>query len=273
MKNSRIQYRWGFRCAIRILLLGFFLSSCTYKERIHFNTCPEGMKRVQISGKIYKPKGDGPFPAVIILHGCGGLSEHHSDWANRFVKWGYVALTIDSFSSRGSYNVCGNPHIVGPLERILDVYCAAKYLQPLPYVDEDRIGIIGFSHGGWTVLRAVQEYAKNLAEVDMFPFSAAVAFYPYCGDVTFLNVSIPTLILIGDKDDWTPAQLCKNLKWPNIDSKILEVIVFEGVYHSFDRQAPPRTYLGHQLVYNYPASKKAKKRTKEFFDNYLKREH
>jgi len=248
------------------------LIGCASTTKVHFKSAPITEDSQQISGFLYKPEGEGTFPAVIVLHGCGSVSEHHHDWAKLLVKWGYVAFVVDSFSARGVSNVCGKGYRVSSSERALDTAGAAKYLQQVHYVDRNNIGVIGFSHGGWTVLQAVQQNFLYVAKMESFPFKAAVAFYPYCDPMVPQNIVIPTLILIGEKDDWTTADKCVDLnKWSDTFNMV-ELVVYEGAYHGFDRSKKTRTYLGHRLEYNHSATKHAKARTKEFFDHHLKGE-
>ena len=89
---------------------------------------------------------------------------------------------------------------VPPALRAADGFAAADYLRSLPNVRDDRIGVIGFSHGGWAVLKAVLEEA--IAQNHARPFAAALAYYPGCQRPDSPLVT-DTLILIGDADDWT----------------------------------------------------------------------
>jgi dienelactone hydrolase len=63
---------------------------------------------VTLTGKLTKPQGDGPFPAVVLMHGCTGIGKHQEDWAARFASWGYVALQVDSLGPRGLADKGGN---------------------------------------------------------------------------------------------------------------------------------------------------------------------
>lgn len=73
------------------------------------------------------------------------------------------------------------------------------------------------------------------------------------------------------KDDWTPASRCVELnKWVT-NPEMLDLVVYDGAYHDFDRSKGNRTYLGHILQYDDEATKDAKERTKAFFDRYLLR--
>ncbi len=75
---------------------------------------------VRLTGKLTKPQGDGPFPAIVLSHGCSGIIKYHDDWAERFAKWGYVALQIDHFGPRGYTETCGRAFAGPPTARTQD---------------------------------------------------------------------------------------------------------------------------------------------------------
>ena len=132
----------------------------------------------------------------------------------------------------------------------------------------EKIGLMGFSHGGLTKMRAIQSNFVQAAKMETMPFTASVMFYPWC-DMLQDRIGIPTLILIGSKDDWTPAYQCIELKKKLSKPDLLELIVFEGAYHGYDRQNLNIEYLGHHLVYDPNAAIMAKERTKEFFEKHI----
>ena len=129
---------------------------------------------------------------------------------------------------------------------------------------------MGFSHGGFTGMSAIQRNFVQAAKMETMPFKAAVLFYPWCDSVQD-EVDIPTLILIGSKDDWTPADQCVELKKHLSNPDLVELIVFEGATHDFDRSNINMEYLGHRLVYDPESAKMAKEKTKEFFAKSLKK--
>jgi dienelactone hydrolase len=249
--------------------LAILYLSCVSYQSVSFKSAPIAEDSLVLKGNLYKPEGDGRFPALVVLHGCAGIDYHFRAWAEQLVEWGYVALVVDSFSPRGVNRVCGKSFRVPDLERASDAYGAAIYLKQLPYVDSENIGLMGFSHGAWTGLRAVQKNFPYSVNMETIPFKAAVLFYPSCYYAHDQYIAIPTLILIGEKDDWTPADRCVELdKWvTNPDT--LELVVYDGAYHDFDRPKGNREYLGHVLQYDDEATKDAKKRTRAFFDRYL----
>jgi dienelactone hydrolase len=189
--------------------------------------------------ELYRPAGPGPFPAMVILHGCDGIGRHYREWARRLSDWGYLTLLVDSFRPRGMRSVCNRGRDVPPEAQATDGKAAAAFLATQPDVRGRRIGVIGFSHGGWAVLKAV------LADSDGPRFAAAIAFYPGCEAPTAPLVT-DTLILIGDADDWTPAERCA--RWgrsvdPAGHSLVLRI--YHGALHGFDAPLPPHAYAGH----------------------------
>jgi dienelactone hydrolase len=152
--------------------------------------------------ELYPVQGAGPLPAMVLLHPCNGVGPHSRTWARRLAGWGYVTLLVDSFRPRGVQNVCNHGMAVPPDLRASDAYAAAEYLRSMPSIRTDQIGVIGFSHGGWAVLKAV--LAASIAQGSNRAFAAAIAFYPGC-EPPGSSLVTDTLILIGDADDWTPG--------------------------------------------------------------------
>jgi dienelactone hydrolase len=150
-----------------------------------------------LEGKLTKPSGVGPFPALVLLHGCGGISRQRDDvWAKRLADWGYAALQVDSFGPRRESNICASRALLNdfvPL-RVGDAYAAKSFLAGLPMVDPDRIAIMGWSHGGSSTLAAISPRTWGRAQKPDSPFRAAIAFYPYCGERLDRSES-PLLIL------------------------------------------------------------------------------
>jgi dienelactone hydrolase len=179
-----------------------------------------------ITAVLYKPSGSGPFAAVVVLHHCGGIDPDLHVWARRLADQGYVSIVPDSFGPRGAGRVCTSGE-VSTAQRVPDAYAAANYLRTLPWVRGDRIGLIGFSHGGGTIAQLAS--SQPLAA----PFRAAVAFYPDCR-VAATTINLPTLILIGAKDDWTPAAPCTAWASRVGDPNKLNVVVYPDAYHKFD---------------------------------------
>jgi hypothetical protein len=99
--------------------------------------------------ELFAPMGAGPFPALVVLHGCNGVGRHERLWAQQLTAWGYVAIVVDSLRPRDMSTVCNQGMLVPPELQALDGFNAANYLRAQPNVAGERVGVIGFSHGGW----------------------------------------------------------------------------------------------------------------------------
>jgi dienelactone hydrolase len=215
-----------------------------------------GGSQTTLSAVLYRPAGLGPFAAIVLLHGCGGLYEksgrlapRHEDWARRLHALGYVVLLVDSFTPRGVREVCTmkNRPVQPARERVRDAYGALLYLQTLPFVHAQRIGLLGWSHGGstvvWTVTEGISGRPATLAKGD---FRVAVAFYPGCRPMLkskSWTTHIPLEILHGEKDDWTPIAPCRDLvQRTRTRGAPIEIVTYPNAFHGFDTpNSPVRT--------------------------------
>lgn len=179
---------------------------------------------------IVRPEGTGPFPAVVLLHGCGGPTGREALWAERLQAWGYLTLRVNSFAPRGLKRVCGGG-ILREEERVPDVLAALAYLRTRPDVDPRRIAVMGWSHGGGVSLLALGVAPQNPEE----GIRAAIAFYPGCRRVPPWRTKTPTLILIGGADDWTAPAPCRGLadRQHQAGFEVTQV-TYPGAHHGFD---------------------------------------
>jgi len=203
----------------------------------------------KLKGLIYRPEGNGPFPAIVALHGCDGLADpkaaivrRYADWGERLAAGGFVVLFPDSFAARGIGPQCGagQRSLRSGRERVADAAAARRFLQAQTYVAADRISLIGWANGAVAALWAVRPGGiKKDAKPD---FRSAVAFFPGCSRLrdTAWSARLPTLILIGAKDDWTPASTCEQMV---ADARgrtaRTNIIVYPGAYHDFDHPDLP----------------------------------
>jgi dienelactone hydrolase len=239
-----------------------------------FTSAPvESAESKTIRGFVSKPEGIGPFPAIIIAHGCFGVQQNYFEWAQRLSDWGYVTVIVDSFAPREAKNVCSNPYRVSPETRALDVYGAAAYLRKQSFVNPQKIGLIGFSHGGWTALCAAQKPFP--AKAQEAPLQAVVAYYPWCPWFGLKQTNTPLLVLMGKEDNWTPLDRCEKLlgKQEKEFTKYVDLIAYDSAYHDFDDSSkePPADYDGYVLAFNGEAAAKSITDTKTFFARYLGR--
>jgi len=224
-----------------------------------------------LQGYLRQSGSAGPSPAVVLLHSCNGnwgrLDER---WGKRIASWGYVTLTVDSFGPRGLKS-CGD----SASDRLaLDAYRALNFLVNASFVDPARVAVLGFAQGGRMALMSVEHGA--IEQTSSNKFAAAVAFYPPCrwfrGDVT-----VPTLILIGERDDLTPAAACRDMvdgrdemgmSRQRHEGAPIKLIVYPGAYHGFD--APnletPVKLSEHHLEFNQSATDQSIVAVREFLD-------
>ena len=199
-----------------------------------------------LHAQLYKPDGDGPFPAVIALHGCGGLGGHsepvqprYRDWAEQLLKSGNAVLLPDSYGSRELGPQCRvkERRVRARRERVADITAARQWLVQQSWAARDRISLMGWANGASALLWAVRPQLSSAhnAEPD---FRSAIAFYPDCRISSGLGWSarVPTLLLIGAKDDVSSPPACRQM----IDgargrSALTRIVVYPGAYHDFDR--------------------------------------
>ncbi|HTB35509.1 MAG TPA: dienelactone hydrolase family protein [Reyranella sp.] len=182
--------------------------------------------------ELWRPSsGGGPFAAVVVLHDCGGVSANHRSWAARL----------------------------------------ASYLRTLPDIQADRIGVVGNSHGGNTVLQAAQA-DRVQSNPTARPFQAAVAYYPGCNpNPPWRVAATDVLILIGKDDDWTLAANCEKQVIGKKDfPHPPRIKVYPGAIHGFDMGGLPRWTGDHMVGGNAGAAADSFAMTKAFLDDHLK---
>jgi dienelactone hydrolase len=218
------------------------------------------------------PDGKGPFPAVIVLHGCGGRSSSQQIWAGRLNGWGYAALIPDSFAPRDVFGggVCpaDRQHLVTYQDRAGDVLSAGVWLRTRPDIDGGRIGVLGVSHGGGTAAWVTQRRYEQL-----YPglLKASVDYYGACRAAE-THGTVPLLALAGDDDTWGfPALSCRGFAGKLQPNQVFEVHTYPGAVHDFDNpQMPFRgSNQGHPTGYDHDAAEDSFVRVKTFLDRYV----
>ena len=146
---------------------------------------------VALDGYLARPAGlatERKVPAVVGLHGCGGLLNakgqmrpRERDWAERWTKAGYAVLLVDSFNPRGVSSVCATPFDQRTVKtglRSHDAGWAAAWLVRQPFIDPARLALVGWSHGGSTALLVAR--SRTRSEANWARYRHIIAFYPGC---------------------------------------------------------------------------------------------
>lgn len=262
--SGREPFRGGEVTKIFYLMIGLLiLAGCATRVSFQNAKLTEyDPPTEKIRGILAKPEGDGPFPAVVLLHTCGGVQRHVSrDWPAFLTENGYAALTVDTFGSRNAGRCPAARHLGGATMR-RDAYGALDYLASRPDIVPDQIGVMGFSLGG----RAIEAIAEqSIKSPEGRNFKAGIAFYGGCSVIR--DPSFPVLEIIGRND--TNSYYCSGGSFKNWSVKILP-----GAYHAFDQ--PQITSMrtvsgGHSAIYDRTATDKARELTRRFLDKNLAR--
>jgi dienelactone hydrolase len=221
---------------------------------------------------LYKPEGQGPFPALVLHHQCGGLGNPRWQnvsmltWAKEAVARGYVALLIDSLGPRNVDTVCMGARGGVTFPRgVKDALQAAEYLRKFDFVDKQRIALAGYSWGAMIgALASSKQWGTTLSPGERF--AAVVSFYPGCftvrprtgGSWEFVNPDIdrPLLVLMGEKDTETPPSECvPKLEAARAAGAPVEWHVYPGITHCWDCENlngfSKVDFRGNQVVYYY----------------------
>lgn len=196
-------------------------------------------KPVTISGMLRMPKGgSGKVPAVILLHGAGGVNDYYLEVADSLNDMGIAAFVVDSLNSRG---IRSSQELLKELFysyaiRICDAYAALELLSTHPKIDRKRIAVLGYSHGGKVALFLASESIRYSFFADDLRFSAFIAYYPNC--ITQLEGidfgDAPVLMLLAEKDNICPIGPCLEYVERMKDSGAdVRAVVYKGAHHRF----------------------------------------
>jgi dienelactone hydrolase len=270
-----------------------FAADAQPPERVNF---PSADGETSLVGYVFEPgdAGDGPHPAVVLMHGRAGLystnahgvydaatlSARHKAWGHEWAAHGYVALLVDGFGPRGypqgfpRHSYDDRPAELDEVtRRPLDAYGALTYLRSRLDVAPEKIGLMGWSNGASATLAAMAWDAPGLKWPNAKPaFRAALAFYPGCRlkgrfDEKPLRPYAPVLILHGTDDEEVASEHCVELaKKSRSAGGNVEIELFEDATHGFDSPTPNRQALDA----NQTAAEEATERALEFFERHVK---
>jgi dienelactone hydrolase len=222
-----------------------------------------------LSAELHTPKGPGPYPTVVLMHGCGGIAPNVPAWTLWLQAEGYAVLVVDSFSARGIRNLCADTGPLRPAVRAGDLFAAIAKLRTMSAVDPKRIAAMGLSNGGAAVVAAWRAVARH---PDAAP-RAMIAFYPSCVGRPPGAAAPPLLILIGEDDDWASAEACRKLAERAREAgSDLGLVVYPGAHHHFDgAELGRRVFVsiakggkGATIEYNAKAHADSEKQVRQF---------
>ncbi len=265
--SSRREWRTlPFRRAIAVFTAVVVAAGCAVAR----STFPSEPKAGTLFHTFTAPPGSGPFPAIVLLHTCGGIRGHISQWADRLAAHGYASVVVDSFTPRGG-RACNIPdYFPATLDEVAaDAFAALQHLKTRSDIDRRRIGVMGFSWGGGAVLRTSSARYRPATG----GFGAAVAFYPVCVDARpalppairarfdslYDDIRTPTLILAGDADTETPPVECaRTVERLRRAGRPVTIKIYPGAGHVFD-------------IFDATATRDAADTMLRFFDENLER--
>ena len=253
------------------LALSVIATAAAALEMVNF-TSLDGT--TNLTAHLSRPEGAAPRPALVLMRGCSGLLNAKGQilpiyraWMRALVVQGYIALAVDSASPRGFGQTCsaGPDRITMHRDRPKDAYAALQYLQRQPFVQADRIGLMGWSQGGGVVLLTIND--KSIGRPPALPhdFKAAVSFYPgACSErlqsKPFTEVEpqswttrVPLLLLFGEADSWTPFAPCEAfIAGAKARGNPVELKSYPSAMHGFDAPNLPRRELPAYRTGNGP---------------------
>ena len=197
---------------------------------------------VSLTGRLRLPRTDGPYPAVVLLHGSEGpISGPVARWEWVLRPLGIATFSLDSFTARGLTEVATDQSRLPSLTQVYDAFCAVDTLAADPRIDPDRIAVMGFSRGGVAALyTAMTRFQRSFGRTRI---AAHLPFYPACnfrfdGEVDVADA--PIRAFHGAADDYTLAAPCRDyigrLAAAGHDAAMTE---YPGVRHAFDGRAGP----------------------------------
>lgn len=253
---------------VLLVLIALALASCqTTGTGVRFKTSQMDDSGVVVSALTFKPEGKGPFPAVVLLHTCGGYQQHVTqDWPAFLTGLGYYVVSVSSYRPRG-YSYCYEGRGV-TLAQAADAYGALAYLRTRPEVDADRVAVMGFSAGGF----AINDYVVSARRVWQIEhdFKAAISLYAGCNGLigTYGEDSMPLLQIAGEED----LRLAASCEYAASVTAV-ELHVIDGAYHAFDQpqiKSIRSDNKGNPMLYSYVATREAQELTKVFLAKHLR---
>ena len=195
------------------------------------------------SGTLFMPDGANearPVPAVVMLHGAGGvLYPRELTYGRQFARLGVAALVVDAFAARRDRAVGFVERLIEITETMLvaDAYAALRHLAGRKDIDPRRVALVGFSYGGMaSIFAAYQQVAERIAPKGL-RFAGHVAFYGPCiaRFRDFRTTGAPVLMMAGTEDAIVDRSRCEEIRRDlQSGGSDVRMVFFKGAYHQWD---------------------------------------
>lgn len=194
------------------------------------------VEQESIYGHLFRPAGKEPaakrHPAIVIVHGYGGVSDAREGfWARELAAFGVAALVIESFSARGAASSIEDQSRISTARGLRDAHAAAGYLAAQDFVDPKRIGVMGMSWGGSVAMRAADRRRQG-------GFAAAIPLYPGCvAQYRNPQPGVPMLLLLAGRDDYTGTKTCVDYALRiGAAGGAVQLRIYGDAHHGFDAE-------------------------------------
>ena len=215
------------------------IQSVTMTDQDFLNGRKDG-KPVMLAGQLRIPRpGTDKLPAVVLLHGSGGVGMNVVDWEQELNSMGVATFVIDAFTGRGIVTANTNQGLLGRLAMTYDAYRALEILEKHARIDPQRIAVMGFSRGGQAALYAsVKRFQRMHGPASGMDFAAYMPFYASCGTKFVDDDEVspnPIRMFHGAADNYVPVAPCRDYV-ERLKAKDAKVTLTEyaGAHHVFD---------------------------------------
>ena len=218
------------------------IHSVTMSDQDFLNGRKDG-KPVLLAGALRIPRpGTDRLPAVVLLHGSGGVGTNVIDWENELNEMGVATFVLDAFTGRGIVQTSTDQASLGRLAMTYDAYRALEVLEKHSRIDPQRIAVMGFSRGGQAALySSVKRFQKMHGPASGRDFAAYIPFYESCGTTFVADDEVspnPIRMFHGAADNYVPVAPCRGylerLKAKGANVTLTE---YAGAHHVFDGRA------------------------------------
>ncbi|MEZ5822309.1 MAG: dienelactone hydrolase family protein [Xanthobacteraceae bacterium] len=203
-------------------------------------------KPAMIAGELRIPKpGTDRIPAVVLVHGSGGVGFNSGMWVAELNKAGFATFVTDSFTGRGITNTVTDQSQLSSYTMMNDAFSALAVLMKHPRIDPKKIAIMGFSKGAIPSVYASMNRFQSAYAPEGATFAAYVGFYTPCSTALIDDEQVskkPIRLYHGIDDNWVPVAPCRDyVSRLRRAGAHIDLVEYAGATHAFDIQIIPGT--------------------------------